>query len=373
MRVDVVENEVFMMSPTGPIPIRLILDGQNDTVLTGSIRILPDSPSDDVRSNATTSEEEGEYDYHGAMLFSVLVITVYAISIVLLIASFIKKKQVLVSMEESKNVNQYLIQVSDLKEKTARENFKKLKRSIIEAVERSDSRRQPSPNGNGQENGRKGDSQALKHAILGAGISLYSPLIVIKEEEGEDGRATSRTVSADIEVLQRSGRSSPRRSSPRRGSPRGGSPRGGNSPKGGRSPRGQSPVRASPRFLYPPSGSVTPDSPSGSDQPLLNSPTSPGTDSRKLLLDSDSPSSASPMEVPSEPIWQTRDELNQGYRNASFLPSPPPKLSRQKRVIGPPKLFSDVWVPLGEPSSRTPSPSRQSGGPAKQENAVSSV
>lgn len=251
------------------IPIRVILDGENETVLTGSIHIIPvvnQAPST-AASNSSATEEE--YDYQGAMLFSVLVISVYALSIVLLIASFIKKKQVLVSVEESKNVNQYLIQVSDLKEKTARENFKKLKRSIIEAVEKSNSQRPTSSAVN--DNSRKnGDKTAFKNAILGAGLSLYSPLVMIKEEKDPDDDCHVVSVHTDASSLS-----------------------------------------ASSPSAYPFSPSLSPESPGTSDhRPLLN------------ISGNNSPD-----------VWQalTPDTpMLPGYRNASFQ-SPSPQTPRRMK------------------------------------------
>ena len=77
------------------------------------------------------------YDAKGAGLFTVVVIAVYCISIVLFIASFIKRKKgITVEADEYNTVTQYLTQVPDLKEKTAREHFKKLKMGIIEKVQK---------------------------------------------------------------------------------------------------------------------------------------------------------------------------------------------------------------------------------------------
>ena len=76
------------------------------------------------------------YDAKGAGLFTVVVIAVYCISIVLFIASFIKRKKGVTVEADENTVTQYLTQVADLKEKTAREHFKKLKMGIIEKVEK---------------------------------------------------------------------------------------------------------------------------------------------------------------------------------------------------------------------------------------------
>ena len=78
------------------------------------------------------------YDAKGAMIFSIVVITVYGISIVLFIASLITRKKDIIDdeAEENNTVTQYLTQVAELKEKTARDHFRKLKMGIKEKMER---------------------------------------------------------------------------------------------------------------------------------------------------------------------------------------------------------------------------------------------
>ena len=113
------------------VPVSLVLqdDGKNLT-FSGTL-ILSETNGTEVKPTRMP------YDAKGAGLFTVVVIAVYCISIVLFIASFIKKKKgITAEADEHNSVTQYLTQVSDLKEKTAREHFKKLKMGIIEKVER---------------------------------------------------------------------------------------------------------------------------------------------------------------------------------------------------------------------------------------------
>ena len=86
-------------------------------------------------SNSSLAEDLDPYDSRGAGLFIILVISVYALSIVLFIVSFIKKNATVNESLEENTVNTYLQKVGDLKEKTVREHFKKLKMSIIDQVD----------------------------------------------------------------------------------------------------------------------------------------------------------------------------------------------------------------------------------------------
>ncbi len=120
------------MATKETVPVSLVLlDKQRNLSFTGTLVL--------AGANATSQVDPTEepYDGKGAGLFTVVVITVYGISIVLFIASFIKRKKgIIIEAEESNTVNNYLTQVPDLKEKTAREHFKKLKMGIMEKVER---------------------------------------------------------------------------------------------------------------------------------------------------------------------------------------------------------------------------------------------
>ena len=74
------------------LPVRLVLADDRNSTFTGVIQMVHLSPEDD--DGVTSVNGTDIYDHSGAGLFIVLVIAVYALSIVLLIASFIKKKQV---------------------------------------------------------------------------------------------------------------------------------------------------------------------------------------------------------------------------------------------------------------------------------------
>ena len=79
------------------------------------------------------------YDPDGAALFCVVVLSVYAISIVLFMLTIVKRKVGTKLNDENSDVTDYLMKVPALKDKAARENFKKLKISIISELKRQDS------------------------------------------------------------------------------------------------------------------------------------------------------------------------------------------------------------------------------------------
>ena len=112
------------------VPVSLVLlDNGHNLTFSGTL-VLSASNGTDIKPTKMP------YDGRGAGMFTIVVIAVYCFSIVLFIASFIKKKKgITVEAEENNTVTQYLTQVPVLKEKTAREHFKKLKMGIIERVE----------------------------------------------------------------------------------------------------------------------------------------------------------------------------------------------------------------------------------------------
>ena len=117
--------------PADTVPVSLVLQDEGKNLTFSGTLILSETNGTEVKPTRMP------YDAKGAGLFTVVVIAVYCISIVLFIASFIKRKKgITVEADENNTVTQYLTQVPDLKEKTAREHFKKLKMGIIEKVEK---------------------------------------------------------------------------------------------------------------------------------------------------------------------------------------------------------------------------------------------
>ena len=117
--------------PADAVPVSLVLLDEGKNLTFSGFLILSEKNGTEVKPTKMP------YDAKGAGLFTVVVIAVYCISIVLFIASFIKRKKgITVEADENNTVTQYLTQVPDLKEKTAREHFKKLKMGIIEKVEK---------------------------------------------------------------------------------------------------------------------------------------------------------------------------------------------------------------------------------------------
>ena len=107
------------------------------------------------------------------------------------------------------------MQVQDLKERTARENFKKLKMSIIEEMEHNDSRRgtlaslEGADRVKGRQAKREG-SPGISDALVGAGVRLYQPLLPIREEEDLRGVVNGAVNTADTSAREDRPDSSPR-------------------------------------------------------------------------------------------------------------------------------------------------------------------
>ncbi len=176
------------------IPVKIILGDGKNTTYAGTVYMLPTPDRDDHDDSHVNGTSAGiGYDYKGAGMFCVVVIAVYALSIVLLIMSLVKSKKSVLNGEidenETNSVVQYLIKIPDLKEKTARDNFRKLKNSIIDIVERTNERKASLAGITTEilhdlhDNNNKSDKESvgISGAILGAGMSLYQPLLSSNE------------------------------------------------------------------------------------------------------------------------------------------------------------------------------------------------
>ena len=113
-----------------PKAIQFLLQGEGNQTLEGTLIL------DELPEELSTVEPTMEpYDQQGASAYAIVVIMVYGFSIVLLIAShiFLKKKEDKRDGDEQQ-IDKYLQQVPDLKEKSKRESFRRLKKSIIPLV-----------------------------------------------------------------------------------------------------------------------------------------------------------------------------------------------------------------------------------------------
>ncbi|CAD5111881.1 DgyrCDS1144 [Dimorphilus gyrociliatus] len=92
--------------------------------------------SSGVELNFSTSTERNEekQDSSGAMYYVVAVLFTYTLSITLLIASHIKKRTDYTTYLDEKAIDKYMRELPNLREKTAREQYRNLKQSIIPMV-----------------------------------------------------------------------------------------------------------------------------------------------------------------------------------------------------------------------------------------------
>ena len=160
------------------LPVTLTLfDKVTNNTYKGTLLLKNLNGLENESQNASAiPEEEGEdYDGKGAGLFIILVVSVYALSIVLFIASFITKKANVGEAFEENTVNAYLHKVGDLKEKTARDHFKKLKMSITSKMEMDSEN---------QKRGRKGSKGAKDMQSISRASSRVSLADVVAKAAG---------------------------------------------------------------------------------------------------------------------------------------------------------------------------------------------
>ncbi|ELU11000.1 hypothetical protein CAPTEDRAFT_203099 [Capitella teleta] len=111
--------------------LSITLLGSNNRTLTGTVNLSANA--DVARQEATTNDD---YDDSGAAYYVCAVILVYGLSIVSLIGSLAKKKMKDNKVEQEEvQIDRYLNNASNLREKTARDNYKQLKKSVIKLVE----------------------------------------------------------------------------------------------------------------------------------------------------------------------------------------------------------------------------------------------
>lgn len=124
--------------------LRINLHGSKDNVsYTGTllIRNLSSIIPDDIGDAASNGVDEGMAarinDPSGASYYVVAVVMVYGFSIVMLIASHIKRKHQ--KLVEDRQINKYLQEFMVVQEKSSRDNYRHLKRTIIQKLNRDKS------------------------------------------------------------------------------------------------------------------------------------------------------------------------------------------------------------------------------------------
>ena len=113
----------------------ITLLGSNNNTMSGTVNLSAFA--------SVAKEEDNNYDDSGAAYYVCAVILVYGLSIVSLIGSLAKKKMKDNKYEQEEvQIHKYLHKVPDLREKSARDNYRQLKRNVIKLVEEKTS---PSP------------------------------------------------------------------------------------------------------------------------------------------------------------------------------------------------------------------------------------
>ena len=119
--------------------ISVSFETERNVTYTGVLNLTLDEPRVGVDQGAvrgaTSLDQQEEYDQTGAAYYVIAVVLVYGLSMVLLIGSLAKKKISDKEREgEERQIHNYLHQVPSLKEQSARDSYKQLKRSVIRMV-----------------------------------------------------------------------------------------------------------------------------------------------------------------------------------------------------------------------------------------------
>ncbi len=114
--------------------IRVTLKGQNNVTYFGTLTFSPNWTlfSEDSENLTAAASSTKDYDQKGASYYVIAVVLVYGMSIVMLIASHIKRRQE--KLQEDKQINKYLQDFQIVKERHARDSYKNLKRTIMTKI-----------------------------------------------------------------------------------------------------------------------------------------------------------------------------------------------------------------------------------------------
>ena len=128
------------MAQTNEQSIRITLRGRHNITYTGTLILSQNWTSNNLDrkvgglDNDTSISDDGktDYDQTGASYYVIAVVLVYGMSIVMLIASHIKRRQQ--KLVEDKQINKYLKDFQIVKERHARDSYKNLKRTIMNKI-----------------------------------------------------------------------------------------------------------------------------------------------------------------------------------------------------------------------------------------------
>ena len=117
------------MAQTNEQSIRITLRGRHNITYTGTLILSQNWTSNNLDGkvggldNDTSISDDGktDYDQTGASYYVIAVVLVYGMSIVMLIASHIKRRQQ--KLVEDKQINKYLQDFQIVKERHARDSY----------------------------------------------------------------------------------------------------------------------------------------------------------------------------------------------------------------------------------------------------------
>ena len=108
-----------------------VLTLKNDSSLPAQFRPVPPPIANPVPALGASNNgsKYDDYDQNGASYYVIAVVLVYGMSIVMLIASHIRRRHA--KMQEDKQINKYLHDFQIVKDKQERDNYKQLKKGIV--------------------------------------------------------------------------------------------------------------------------------------------------------------------------------------------------------------------------------------------------
>ena len=132
--------EKTQMAQSNEQSIRITLRGRHNITYRGTLILSPNWTSNHLdhgvggldNGTSTSDGAKVDYDQAGASYYVIAVVLVYGMSIVMLIASHIKRRQE--KVVEDKQINKYLQDFQIVKERHARDSYKNLKRTIMKKI-----------------------------------------------------------------------------------------------------------------------------------------------------------------------------------------------------------------------------------------------
>ena len=112
--------------------IEIRLKGPNNLTYSGILTLKNHSAFISPPTTETSTAAMDEYDQNGASYYVIAVVLVYGMSIVMLIASHIRRRHA--KMQEDKQINKYLNDFQIVRDKQERDNYKALKTGIVKLL-----------------------------------------------------------------------------------------------------------------------------------------------------------------------------------------------------------------------------------------------